>query len=83
METRANMALNTFQSNTLEIIVSLYCINLGISDFDWVGFSMWLKNEEMSDETMNIPAKSQIKHEMIISYNSTPFTIIMGEIEIK
>lgn len=48
---------------------------------------MWIKkgdNFDGSSENLpTIPGKSQIKHELIIGYNSTPLTIIMAEIELK
>lgn len=50
---------------------------------------MWIKKSEEDFETnetenqQTILAKSQIKHEMIISFNSIPSTIIMAEIEMK
>ena len=56
---------------------------------DFLGFSLWLKPENNTrtdndeNDVATIAPKSQIKHEMIINYNSTPLTIIMAEIEMK
>jgi len=42
------------------------------------------ENDYNNDENIgSIPPKSQLKQEMIINYNSTPFTNVMAEIEMK
>jgi hypothetical protein len=42
-----------------------------------------VKPEDENQGILSIASKSQIKNEMILTYNSTPFTIIMAEIEMK
>lgn len=68
-----------------EILVNFDKIYEFFNRINFLGFSLWLRNEEIIDESKvgTIPGKSQIKHEMVINYNSTPFTLIMAEIEMK